>query len=248
MLSTLLASPGDATTSSTILSSAMADPSSVAKGAFGQVVIVAVRESAHPLNWSAMIKLIGLSGGIGSGKSTVAAMIRERGIPVLDADAIARQVVEPGLPAYQDIARAWPEVLRPDGGIDRKKLAGIVFSDPASQARLEAMTHPRIRAEVAAQSHALAVAGHRLAFLEAALLVETGFYKQLDGLVVVTVSLENQVARVMARDNCPREAALARIAAQRPMAEKVAVADHVIHNDGSLDEARAQLAAVLVAL
>ncbi len=192
-----------------------------------------------------MIKLIGLTGGIGSGKSTVARMLRERGIPVIDADAIARQVVEPGRPANGEIAAAWPEVLAADGRIDRKKLGAIVFSDRGSQARLEAITHPRIREQVAVQAAALQASGHRLAFLEAALLVETGSYKQLDGLVVVSASEEAQIRRVMARDACSREEALARIRAQRPLADKIRAADHVLDNNGDLDATRAQLAQVL---
>jgi dephospho-CoA kinase len=195
-----------------------------------------------------MIKLVGLTGGIGSGKSTVARMLRERGIPVLDADTIARQVVEPGQPAHSEIAAAWPEVMAGDGRIDRKKLGAIVFSDPASQARLQAITHPRIREQVAEQAAALALSGHRLAFLEAALLVETGYYQQLDGLVVVSLDEEAQVERVMARDACSRDSALARIRAQKPLADKIRVADHVIDNGGCVEATRARLAQILQAL
>jgi dephospho-CoA kinase len=195
-----------------------------------------------------MIKLVGLTGGIGSGKSTVAQMLRERGIPVLDADAMARQVVEPGQPAHGEIAAAWPDVIAADGTIDRKKLGAIVFSDPASQARLQAITHPRIRAQVAVQAAALAAAGHGLAFLEAALLVETGYYQQLDGLVVVSLDEGAQVGRVMARDACSRDSALARIRAQKPLADKIRVADHVIDNGGSVEATRARLAHILQAI
>jgi dephospho-CoA kinase len=192
-----------------------------------------------------MIKLVGLTGGIGSGKSTVAQILRERGIPVIDADVVARQVVEPGTPAHAEIAAAWPEVMTLDGCIDRKKLGALVFSDPASQARLEAITHPPIRAQVAAQAESLELSGHRLAFLEAALLVETGFYKHLDGLVVVALGEESQVDRVMKRDACSRESALARIRAQRPLADKICVANHVIDNGGSTEQTRAQVADIL---
>ena len=191
------------------------------------------------------IKLIGLSGGIGSGKSTVADMLRQRGIPVVDADVIARQVVQPGLPAYRDIAQAWPGVVAADGTIDRKKLAAIVFSDPASQAHLEAITHPRIREEIAVQAEALGKAGHALAFLEAALIVESGYYKQLDGLVVVAASETKQIERVMARDRSTREAALARIHAQSSLEEKIRVATHVIDNDGDLASTWAQVDVLL---
>ena len=195
-----------------------------------------------------MIKLVGLTGGIGSGKSTVARMLRERGIPVLDADVIARQVVESGQPAHSEIAAARPEVIAAGGHIDRKRLGAIVFSDPGSQARLQAITHPRIREQVSVQTAALAAAGHHLAFLEAALLVETGYYRQLDGLVVVSLDEEAQVGRVMARDACSRESALARIRAQKPLADKIRVADHVIDNGGSVETTRARLEQILQAL
>lgn len=195
-----------------------------------------------------MVKLVGLTGGIGSGKSTVAAMLRERGVPVIDADALARQVVEPGLPAHGEIARAWPEVIADDGRIDRKALAARVFADPASKARLEAMTHPRIRARIADERTALGAAGHRLAVLEAALLVETGIYRELDGLIVVVASEASQVRRVVARDGCTPEAAMARLRAQQPAEDKVRVADYVVENDGSLSDTRARVEAVLTAL
>jgi dephospho-CoA kinase len=195
-----------------------------------------------------MIELVGLTGGIGSGKSTVAQMIRDRGIPVIDADALARQVVEPGLPAYVEIAAAWPEVVGVDGRIDRKKLGAIVFSDATSQTQLQAITHPRIREQVATQALALEASGHRLAFLEAALLVETGFYKQLGRLVVVASSEETQILRVMARDGCAREAALARMRAQRPLADKIRVADYVLDNNGDIEATRAQLEHILAGL
>ena len=188
-----------------------------------------------------MLKLVGLTGGIGSGKSTVAQILRERWIPVLDADVIARAVVEPGMPAHVEIALAWPEVIAPDGRIDRKKLGAIVFADVPSRLRLEAMTHPRIREQVVAQASAYGASGHGLAFLEAALLVESGFYRQLDGLVVVSASEAVQVERVMARDGSSREQVLARIRSQLPLAEKIRVAEYVVDNSGSLDETRAQI-------
>ena len=195
-----------------------------------------------------MLKLFGLTGGIGSGKSTIAAMIREQGIPVIDADAVAREVVLPGQPALAEIAAAWPEVIAADGTLDRKRLAEIVFADKAAQARLEAITHPRIRARIAEQAASLAEAGHALAFLEAPLLVESGVHRELDGLLVVAASEATQVARVMARDRGSRESVLLRLAAQLPLADKIRVADHVLENDGSLAEARARLAEILRAL
>lgn len=195
-----------------------------------------------------MVKLVGLTGGIGAGKSTVAGVLREAGIPVIDADLLAREVVEPGRPAHAEIARAWPQVLGPDGRVDRQRLGAIVFADPASQARLEAITHPRIRERIAAERAALDAAGQRLAMLEAALLVETGLYRQLDGLLVVTAADEVRIARVMARDGCSRESVLARLRAQLPQEAKTKVADHVIDNSGDLAAARARVRVVLQAI
>ena len=194
------------------------------------------------------LKLVGLTGGIGSGKSTVARLVAERGVPVLDADELAREVVAPGQPAAAEIAATWPEVARPGGaGIDRKRLAAIVFADPAQRLRLEAITHPRIQALGEARARYLAAQGHRLAFYEASLLVETGRHRDYDGLVVVTATPETQLARAVARGLTPDEAR-ARIAAQLPLADKVRAATHVIHNDADLEATRAQVEALLAQL
>lgn len=194
------------------------------------------------------MKVIGLTGGIGSGKSTVAAILRQHGIPVMDADTIAKQVTEPGQPAHADIARVWPGVIGSDGRIDRKKLAAVVFEngeDPDSRKCLEAITHPRIRAEVARQASALAAAGHGVTFLEAALLVETGLYRTLDGLVVVTADDEARIDRVIRRDGATRANVLARMAAQLPIQDKIRVADYVIDNSRSVKETTEQVLRVL---
>ncbi len=195
-----------------------------------------------------MVKLVGLTGGIGAGKSTVAQMLREAGIPVIDADLLAREVVEPGRPAHAEIARAWPEVIGADGRVDRKQLGAIVFRDAASKARLEAITHPRICERIALERARLEAAAAPLAVLEAALLVETGFYRQLDGLLVVTADDETRIARVMARDGGPREAVLARLGAQLPQEEKARAAAHVIDNSGAIEATRARVREVLASL
>jgi dephospho-CoA kinase len=194
------------------------------------------------------LALLGLTGGIASGKSTVARFIAEQGIPVLDADRLAREVVAPGQPAAAAIAAAWPEVTSAAGTIDRARLGKIVFADPAARARLEAITHPRIQALAAERAAELARQGHRLAFYEASLLVETGRHRALDGLVVVTASIEKQLARAMARDGLTLPEARARLAAQLPLAEKIAVATHLIDNDGDLEATRAQVQALLAGL
>jgi dephospho-CoA kinase len=185
-----------------------------------------------------MFKLVGLTGGIGTGKSTVARMICDLGVPVIDADLLARLVVEPGQPAHAEIAAAWPDVVDGNGPIDRQRLAGHVFADPAARHRLEAITHPRIMERVQAQTDGLRRQGVPLAFLEAALLVETGLHRNLDGLVVVTATEEQQVARIMARDGCSQDQALARMAAQLPLATKRQAATALI--DNTHDEATTQ--------
>ena len=188
------------------------------------------------------LELHGLTGGIGAGKSTVARLIAELGVPVLDADQLAREVVAPGQPAHAAIAAAWPEAIAPDGRIDRKRLGAIVFADPAARKRLEAMTHRPIQELCDRRAEELARQGHRLAFYEASLLVETGRHRDLDGLTVVTAAEETRVRRTMARDGVDPGAARARIAAQLPQADKVAVATHVIDNDGTIEATREQVA------
>jgi dephospho-CoA kinase len=191
------------------------------------------------------LKLVGLTGGIGSGKSTVADMIRGRGVPVLDADVLAREVVAPGQPAHAEIAAAWPEMIAGDGTIDRARLAAVVFADAEARRRLEAITHPRIQERALALARELAAAGHRLAFYEASLLVESGRHRDFDGLVVVTADEEQQLARVASRDGSSREAALARLRAQLPAPEKRLAATAVIDNSGDRDGTRRQVEALL---
>ena len=194
------------------------------------------------------LRFVGLTGGIGTGKSTVAQMLREAGAPVVDADVLAREVVRPGEPAHAEIAAAWPDVIQADGTIDRRKLGHRVFSDPAARARLEAITHPRIQERAMAWARAQEAAGHRLAFYEASLLVETGGHRRFDGLVVVTAAEEQQIARVMGRDHSTRDQALARLQAQMPAEEKRRAATHLIDNSGDLERTRQQVSALIAAL
>lgn len=188
------------------------------------------------------MRVIGLTGGIASGKSTVAAMLRELGAPIVDADLLARQVVEPGSPALVEIAQRFgPEVLAADGGLDRKRLGEKIFSDPGARAALNAITHPRIAKASAAALADFAAAGHKVAIYEAALLVENRIHDRLGGLIVVSVPLEEQIARLRARDDLDEEGARARVTAQLPLASKVAVADWVVDNGGSVEHTRAQV-------
>ena len=186
--------------------------------------------------------MVGLTGGIGSGKSTVARMFAELGVPVVDADQVARDVVEPGTEGLAAVVeRFGDEVLDEDGRLDRAKLGQRVFDDAAARKELEGILHPRIAAASLARFQALAQEGHPYALYEAALLVESGRHRTMGALVVVAVDAETQVARVRSRDALSAEDARKRMAAQLPLAEKVAAADHVIRNDGSLDETRARV-------
>ncbi|HEY8429426.1 MAG TPA: dephospho-CoA kinase [Sandaracinaceae bacterium] len=185
--------------------------------------------------------VVGLTGGIGSGKSTIARMFAELGVPVVDADQIAREVVEPGTDGLAAVVAAFgTEVLAADGTLDRKKLGEIVFADERKRRELEEILHPRIAQASMERFARLAQEGHPYAIYEAALLVESGRHRTMSALVVVTASEATQIARVRARDGLTEEEAKARIAAQLPLEEKVRVADYVIENDGSLEQARAR--------
>jgi dephospho-CoA kinase len=186
------------------------------------------------------VRIVGLTGGIASGKSTVARLLAERGVPVVDADALAREVVAPGTPALAAIAARWPSVVR-GGALDRKALGAIVFADPVEREALEAIVHPAIAAEADRRLAALEAAGASIAVYEAALLVERGLDQGLDALVVVALPAEEQVRRLVARDGIAEAEARARVEAQAPLAEKLRRADYVIDNTGSLEDLRARV-------
>jgi dephospho-CoA kinase len=193
-------------------------------------------------------KLIGLTGNIGSGKSTVARMFAARGIPVIDADGLARELQAPGQAAHAEIAAAWPEAVDPDGRLDRRRLGDIVFSDVKSLKRLEAIMHPRIQTLSRSRADAFAEAGHHLVLYEASLLIESGRDKELDGLIVVTASPATRIARVVSRDGVREEDVRARMRAQLPQEDKVRLATYVIDNDGDLQATEAQVDRVLAGL
>ena len=181
------------------------------------------------------VHVIGLTGGIASGKSTVAALLTGRGAAVVDADQLARQVVEPGQPALAElVARFGAAILTPDGRLDRKRLAAIAFADPAARADLGRITHPRIAAASAAAIATWADAGANIVFYEAALLVENRVHTTMAGLIVVASPPETQYARLVERDRLGADDASARIAAQAPLADKLAAATWVIENTGDL--------------
>jgi dephospho-CoA kinase len=182
-------------------------------------------------------RVVGLTGGIATGKSTFAAALRARGVPVLDADALARTVVEPGEPALAEIARVFgAEVLGPDGTLDRRRLGAIVFADPDARVRLEAITHPAIRRAVAAETARLAAQGHALVFYDVPLLFEVGLDRELDCVVVVYAPREVQRERLLRRDGLTPAEADARLAAQLDVEEKVRRADFVVDNASGVDD------------
>jgi dephospho-CoA kinase len=182
---------------------------------------------------SAAKPLIGLTGGIASGKSTVARQLMDLGISVIDADALAREVVAKGSAGLAEIVAAFgPEVLASDGNLDRERLGALVFADAAARQRLNGITHPRIAslsAERIAQAQRTATP---YVVYEAALLVETGAYRGMGALIVVAAPAELQLQRVTARDGLADDAARARLAAQLPLEKKLQVADYVIQNAG----------------
>jgi dephospho-CoA kinase len=193
--------------------------------------------------------VFGLTGGIGSGKSSVAALLREHGVPVVDADELAREAVAPGSPGLAELTRAFgSEVLGPDGALDRKRVGSLVFADPAARKRLNAITHPIVRQLSQERFAALERDGVALAAYDVPLLFEVGLDQVLRPVVVVAASHETQVARVMARDGLSRDEAEARIAAQLPLAQKRARADHVLENDGSRAELSRQVSELVAKL
>lgn len=194
--------------------------------------------------------LVGLTGGIASGKSLVSAIFRELGARIIDADQFAREVVEPGQPAYREIVDAFgTDVLQPDGCLDRKKLGTQVFSEAAKRRRLEAITHPRIQALREARLEALAEEGFEgVVVQDAALLIEVGAHATVDRLVVVYVDEATQIERLRTRDGLIQAEARARIRSQMPLEEKVRLAHYVVDNRGSPEETRRQVEAIYEAL
>ena len=176
--------------------------------------------------------LVGLTGGIGSGKSTVARMLAARGAVVIDADVLARQAVEPGTSGLDAVvARFGDGVLGPDGSLDRHALASIVFADDVARDDLEAIVHPAVRRAIA---EAVAAHAHTddVVVVDSPLLIETGAHEGFPVVVVVAASADARVARLVERGMAEADVR-ARMAAQMPLEEKMAVADEVVDNDGT---------------
>jgi dephospho-CoA kinase len=195
------------------------------------------------------LHLFGLTGGIASGKSTVGARLRTHGVPVIDADELAREVVAPGTDGLREVVKEFGvAILDRSGSLDRKALARRVFGDEAARQRLNRITHPHIAARTLQRTAELTKLGEPLACYEAALIVESGLTDSFRPLVVCAIPEEHQVARLQAREGGPREDALARIRAQKPLADKIAAADYVVDTSGSIDDTERQADDVLRAI
>ena len=193
------------------------------------------------------MRLYGLTGGIATGKSTVSSMFKQAGVPVIDADELAREVVEPGQPALAEVALRFPGSLTAEGKLDRQKLGAHIFAHPSERAALNALMHPRIQALAMERTAALAAAGATTALYDAALLIENKLYLGLDGVILVSCPPEVQLARLIARNPLSESEAKQRIAAQMSLEEKRPLATWLIDNGGSLEATRAQVAMVISA-
>jgi dephospho-CoA kinase len=182
---------------------------------------------------------------VASGKSTVASALRAKGAAIIDADALAREVVRPGGPAYQDIVQAFgPSVVGPDGTLDRPALAARIFSDSSARRRLNALTHPHIRRRMADEAARLTMDGRTpVIVFDIPLLLDTtdGRDLELDGIIVVYADAETRVRRLMARNDLSHEEAERRLAAQVPLETKKAQATWVIENSGTPHDTHAQI-------
>jgi dephospho-CoA kinase len=192
------------------------------------------------------MKLIGLTGGIGSGKSTVAGLLAAHGAHVVDADRIVHELQAAGTPLLEEIVEVFgPEVLRPDGELDRIALGQIVFRDPEARTRLGQIVHPKVGAEMMRRVEAAREAGHSLVILDVPLLLEGrkpgAAGMPYHAIVVVWVPEDVQIARTVARDGCDPAEARRRVRAQMSLDAKRSLADHVIDNSGTQAETREQV-------
>lgn len=190
--------------------------------------------------------LVGLTGGLATGKSTAARLFRRCGAVVLDADRLARQALAPGRPAWRELRRAFGRrVLAPDGTVDRAALARLVFADPASLRRLNAIVHPRVAREQARLTREAAARDpSAVVVYDVPLLFEAGLDRKVDAIVVVTADRRSQLARLLERNGFGRAEALRRIRAQMPLARKAARADHLLDGTKPLSELRRDVLAL----
>jgi dephospho-CoA kinase len=192
------------------------------------------------------VKLVGLTGGIASGKSTVAKILESLGAAIVNADALSREVVEPGREAWQEIVVAFgAEVLQPDQGLDRQKLRTIIFNNPAARRKIESIIHPRVRALAEQRIREHTATGFDVVVYEVPLLFEGNLHEWLRPVILVACDVDTQLQRLQQRDGLDRAQAQKHIDAQMSLTEKRRLADYVIENNGSLDELKRQVEAVL---
>jgi dephospho-CoA kinase len=192
------------------------------------------------------VKLVGLTGGIASGKSTVAAMLERLGAEIIDADTIAREIVKPGEPAWREIVDTFgTQLLKPDQTLDRKKLRALVFSDPEARRQLEAIMHPKIRQVAQRRIQELTAAGASLIVYVAPLLFETKVHLWLRPVILVACDPVTQKRRLRERDNLSDEEIDNHLRAQMSLEEKRRLADYVVENMGSFDDLEREVTAVV---
>jgi dephospho-CoA kinase len=181
---------------------------------------------------------IGLTGGIGSGKSEVGKVFAELGAFLIDADVLAREAVAPGTPGLQQICARWPRVCRGDGTLDREALAGIVFANPADRAELIGIVHPYVREKMLARQHD--ARPDQVIVHEVPLLFEGGSYRDMDANILVVAPRERRIERVMKRTGWSHEQVVQRMAAQIHPEDALKLASYVVDNNGTLEELRAK--------
>ncbi|KAF8971914.1 dephospho-CoA kinase-domain-containing protein [Flammula alnicola] len=190
--------------------------------------------------------VIGLTGGIATGKSTVSSLLKASHIPIVDADVIARQVVEPGTSGLAKIKATFGnEVILPDGTLDRKKLGSIIFNDEVKRKKLNKIVHPAVRKAMLWQMLGYWIRGYKYCIMDVPLLIEGGLWQWVGLVVVVYCSDELQLQRLMQRDGSSREEASARLNSQLPISQKVPYADIVIDNSGTKQELETQVVSLI---
>lgn len=192
------------------------------------------------------MKLVGLTGGIASGKSTVSEILARQGAAIINADVLAREVVEPGRQAWTEIVNAFgTAVLQPDRALDRQKLRAIIFDDPDARKKLESIIHPQVRALAEQRIREHAAAGYAVIVYEVPLLFEGNLQEWLRPVILVACDVDTQRKRLQSRDNLSAVQAQKHIEAQMSLEEKRRLADYVIENNGSLEDLERQVQAVL---
>ncbi|KAL4068138.1 dephospho-CoA kinase [Scleroderma citrinum] len=186
--------------------------------------------------------VVGLTGGIATGKSTVSTLLSASGIPVIDADVLAREAVAPGTHALSQIAAFFgPEVIHPDGSLDRKKLGSVVFNDDTKRKKLNSIVHPAVTRAILWHILKFWIRGERICVVDVPLLIEGGLWRWMGCIIVVYCSAEIQLQRLMSRDNCSRAEASPRLNSQLPITSKISYADIVIDNSGTRSELEDQV-------